>query len=249
MLAATKGSSTRSMYGRLGHLRRVAHHGHRAVGEIGVVLHVGHRGQQLEVVLALEPLAHDVHVQQPEEAAAKAEAEGVRALGLVHQRRVVELELLERVAQLLELVALGREEPGEDHRLHDLVARQGCAGRPPLVGDRVADAHLGHVLDAGDDVADLAGLEPVGRLHLGAEVAELLDLGLLAGAHHLDDLAAREAAVDDAHVGDHAAVLVVLAVEDEGAGRRRRDRPPAAACAPRRPRARPPRPPPSWPRR
>ena len=206
--------------GHVRHLGGVADHGHLAVGEIRVVLDVGHGGDELEAVLALEALAHDVHVQEAEEAAAEAEAERDRALGLVGERRVVQLELLERVAELLELVALGREQAGEHHRLHDLVARQGFAGRALLVRDRVAHAHLRHVLDAGDDVADLPGLEPVGRLHLGPEVAELLDLRVLVGAHEADELALGEAAVDDAHVGDDAAVLVVLAVEDERARRR-----------------------------
>ena len=48
-----------------------------AVGERHLVLDARHRRQQLEVVLALEALAHDVHVQQAEEAAAEAEAERV----------------------------------------------------------------------------------------------------------------------------------------------------------------------------
>ena len=41
-----------------------------------------HRRHELEVVLALEALADDVHVQQAEEAAAEAEAERVGGLGL-----------------------------------------------------------------------------------------------------------------------------------------------------------------------
>ena len=79
--------------------------------------------EQVEVELALEPLAHDLHVQQAEEAAAEAEAERLRRLGLVEERRVVQLQLLERVAQLRVVVGVGREEPGEDHRLDVLVAR------------------------------------------------------------------------------------------------------------------------------
>ncbi len=106
--------------------------------------------------------------------------------------------------------------------MHDLVAGQGLAGRTPPVGDRVADAHLRHVLDAGDNVADLAGLEPLGRRHARTEGPELLDLGALAGAHQGDQLAPVEVPVDHAHIGDDAAVLVVLAVEDERAGWRRR---------------------------
>ena len=66
--------------------------------------------EQVEVELALEPLAHDLHVQQAEEAAAEAEAERLRRLGLVEERRVVQLQLLERVAQLRVVVGVGREE-------------------------------------------------------------------------------------------------------------------------------------------
>ena len=89
----------------------------------------GRRGEQLQVVLALEPLAHDVHVQQAEEAAAEAEAERLAGLGLLGQRGVVERELLERVAQVRELVGVDREEPAEDHRLDLAVAGQRLGGR------------------------------------------------------------------------------------------------------------------------
>ena len=85
--------------------------------------------EQVEVELALEPLAHDLHVQEAEEAAAEAEAERLRGLGLVHERRVAQLQLLERVAELGVVVGVGRKEPGEDHRLDVLVAR-GAARRP-----------------------------------------------------------------------------------------------------------------------
>ena len=90
----------------------------------------GRRGhEQVEVELPLEPLADDLHVQQAEEAAAKTEAERLRGLGLVRERAVVQLEPLERVAQLRVLVRIGREERREDHRLHVLVARKRLARR------------------------------------------------------------------------------------------------------------------------
>ena len=105
-----------------------------AVGERHVELHRGHRGEQLEVVLALQALAHDVHVQQAEEAAAEAEAERVGGLGLPRQRRVVEHQLLERVAQVGVVVGVDREQAAEDHRLDLAVAGQRLggsgAGRP-----------------------------------------------------------------------------------------------------------------------
>ena len=81
-------------------------------------------GDQVEVELALEPLADDLHVQQAEEAAAEAEAERAGGLRLVGQRRVVELQPLEGVAQRRVVVAVDRVEPGEDHRVGVLVAAQ-----------------------------------------------------------------------------------------------------------------------------
>ena len=106
-----------------------------AAGQRHLEAHRRHRREQLEVVLALEPLAHDVHVQQAEEAGAEAEAERVRALRLPRERGVVERQLLERVAQLGEALGVDREEPAEDHRLDLAVAGQrlGAPGRARLV--------------------------------------------------------------------------------------------------------------------
>ena len=67
-------------------------------------------GDEVEVVFALEPLLHDVHVQQPQESAAKAEPQCGRHFRLEMQRRIVELELLERVAELLVVVGAHREQ-------------------------------------------------------------------------------------------------------------------------------------------
>ena len=123
-----------------------------------------HRRHQLEVVLALQALAHDVHVQQPEEAAAEAEAQRVGGLGLPGQRGVVERELLQRVAQVGVVVGVDREQAAEDHRLDLAVAGQRLARRRGrLRRQRVADAQLRDVLDAGDEVADLARAQLAAR--------------------------------------------------------------------------------------
>ena len=109
--------------GRVVHLDLLARARRRAVGDV-------RRGdEEVEVELALEPLADDLHVQEAEEAAAEAEAERLRRLGLVRERAVVELQPLERVAQLRVVVGVGREDPGEDHRLHVLVARAAARRR------------------------------------------------------------------------------------------------------------------------
>ena len=121
-------------------------------------LHRRHRRHQLEVVLALEALAHDVHVQQAEEAAAEAEAERVGGLGLPRQRRVVERELLERVAQVRVVVGVDREQAAEDHRLDVAVAGQRLASRraAPRVVSVSPTRSCVTSLMPGDQVADLA---------------------------------------------------------------------------------------------
>ena len=116
------GSSSVSMRAGVGQLGRAVDLAHLAVGRRHPVEHARRGRDQVHVELALETLLHDLHVQQAEEAAAEAEAERRRGLGLEEERRVVEPQLLERLAQLAVVVALDRIEPGEDHRLERLEA-------------------------------------------------------------------------------------------------------------------------------
>jgi hypothetical protein len=103
-------------------------------------------------------------VQQAEEATPEPEAERARALRLVLQRRVVQLQPLQRVPQGRVVVAVDREQPGVHHRLRVLVAAE-CLGRAVhRCGDRVTDPGLADVLHTGDQVADLADAD-ARRLH------------------------------------------------------------------------------------
>ena len=162
---ADVGLLDRGDVGAVGHVRGRVDDDLAAVGQVDVVLDVRRRREQLEVVLALEPLAHDVHVEQPEEAAAEAEAERLARLGLPGERGVVQRQLLERVAQVRELVRLDGEQPAEHHRLDLAVARQRLGRGAGPRGERVAHAQLRDVLDARDHVADLAGAQLVDRHH------------------------------------------------------------------------------------
>ena len=203
------------------HLGRVVHLAPLAVALEHAVGDVRRGDDQVEVELALEPLAHDLHVEQPEEAAAEAEAERPRRLRLVEQRRVVELQPLERVAQLGVLVGVAREEAGEHHRLDVLVAGQRLGRGGALARrQRVADAQGGDVLEPRDHVAHLAGHELLHRHARRRHEAELLGVELGPERHRAKARARLEAAVDDADERDHAAVLVVGGVEDERPRRR-----------------------------
>ena len=56
-------------------------------------------------------------MQQPEEAAAEAEAQRRRAFGLEGEAGIVQPQPPERIAQLLEIRRIDREQPAEHHRL------------------------------------------------------------------------------------------------------------------------------------
>ncbi len=182
----------------------------------------GRGGDQVEVVLALEPLLDDLHVQQAEVAATKPEAERLARLGLDRKRGVVEPQLGERLAQILVVGGVHRVDPREDHRLDLFEAGERLVGRLAGVGDRVAHLGVGDLFDVGDEQPDLAGAQLLDRHRLGRVDRELLDLEVALDRHQRDLLLDRQHAVEHAHEHHHAAVAVVPAIEDERLERRAR---------------------------
>ena len=81
-------------------------------------------GDQAQAELALEALADDLHVQQAEKAAAEAEAQRHRVLGLVGERRVVERSFSTASRSGVVLRRVGGIEAAEHHRLDRLEAGQ-----------------------------------------------------------------------------------------------------------------------------
>jgi len=159
-------------------------------------------------------------MQQPEEAAAEAEAERGGGFHLEREAGVVEAQLAHRRAQRLEIVGIDREQAAEHDRYSRLEARQHLGHRLPVVGDGVADARVGDLLDRRGDEADLAGAELVDLLHLRREEADALDVVGRIGAHHADAVALLHHAVDDADQDDHAEIDVVPAVDQQRLQRR-----------------------------
>ena len=133
------GSRISSIFDRIRQARRVLDLDLRPVAHQHLVDDRRRGGDQIHVVLALQALLHDLQVQQAEEAAAEAEAQRLRGLRLVAQRRIVQVQLLQSVAQRVVLVGLDRVQPGEHLRLDLLEAGQRLLGRPVGQRDRVAD--------------------------------------------------------------------------------------------------------------
>ena len=207
------------------------------------------RGDQVDIELALEPLADDLEMQQPEKAAAEAEAERGRGLHLVGEARIVEAELADRLAQILELARIDRKQAAEHHRLRRLEAgerrrRRGFFSSVTVSPTRVSATCL---IEAVKKPIS-PGPSAVAHLLLGAEDADAVDLVGAAGQHQPDALALVQRAVEDAHQHDHAEIGVVPAVDQQRLERRCWRRPWARAGGARSPRAPPRRPCRSWPR-
>ncbi len=195
---------------------------------LDLVLHARGGGYEVQPELPLQPLLHDLHVQEPQEPAAEPEAHP-RVLRLVEERGVVELQLGERVPEALELVPLGRVEAAEDGRQDLGVAGKGLGGGVLRTRHRVADAEGLDVLEAGYHVAYLARPERRQGGGFRRVAAHLEQLELLLRAHRLDSVSLAQLAVEEAGQRDDAAVRIVVGVEDKGprllAARRRRGDP------------------------
>ncbi len=207
----------------IGHLGRVLDLDDLAIALDHFVDHAGRGGDQVLVEFALQALLHDFHVQQAQEAAAKAEAQRLRDFRLELQGRIVELQLFQRIAQLVIFAGFGGVQTREHLGLDFLEAGQGLGGRAQIVGkllfQRDGVAHLGclEFLDAGDDVTHLAGAQRVAR-HVGrSEHAQVVGFVGSARSHHLEALATLEFTIDHAHQHHDAHVSVEPAVDDHGA--------------------------------
>src|SRR3546814_7521823 len=66
--------------------------------------------------LALQALLHDLQMQEPEEAAAEAEAEGGAGFRLVEKGGVVQRQLGQRIAQVLVVGGVDRKQAAEHDR-------------------------------------------------------------------------------------------------------------------------------------
>jgi hypothetical protein len=153
-------------------------------------------------------------VQQPEEPAAEAEAERIARLRLEVEAGVVDHQLVERLAQLLEVLSIRRVKPAEHHPLRFFVTFERLSRVIAGNGDRIADLHVAERLDIADEVTHLPGAELIGRLPLRSEMAQFDHFMRGSLLNKLDLLAPFHRAVHDPHVGDGAAKLVVVGVED-----------------------------------
>ena len=207
-----------------------------AVARHDAVAH-GRRGRdQVEVVLALEPLLDDL---------ASAGSRGSRSGSRSRARRSsrarsasdesLSCSFSSASLQVLVVVGVDGVEAREHHRLHVRGSRAAARARGRArVGERVADAHLGERLDARPTTMPTSPAASCStRRGCGSSTCSVWISCSTPLAIMRMRWPRREPAVDDAHEHHRAHVRVEPGVEDQRARRRVGDRP-SAAAPPRR---------------
>ena len=133
------------------------HLGHFAFFVIYLIGNVRHGGDDLHVELAAQAFLHNLHVKQSQETATETESQGYRGLGRERQCCIVELQFLERGTQVLKVLRIYRINAGKHHRFHFLETLDRAITRALHMGDGIAHAHLGRILDTRNDVTHIAG--------------------------------------------------------------------------------------------
>src|SRR5262249_52785496 len=110
--------------GRIGQISRALDIQFVAVIQRNLIARRWIGNNQLQIIFTLQPLANDIHVQQPEEADAYTKAEHWRILGRELQSRVAETKLFNRILELLVMLVALREKTGVDKGFDILITRE-----------------------------------------------------------------------------------------------------------------------------
>ena len=199
--------------GQVGHVGGVVQFAHLAVAHVQPENDAGRGGDQVQIIFAFQPVADHLQVQQPQKAAAEAEAKRGRSLHFGAEAGVVQGQFLDRVAQRLEIVRIDRKQPAEHHRLRGFETRQGGGGGLFLVRDRIADTGVANLLDGCGENADLARPQFRDVLHRRRQHRQLVQPVGGAGLHHLDLIALADGAVHDPDHHDDAQIAVIPGID------------------------------------
>ena len=160
-------------------------------------------------------------MQQTQEAAAEAKAQGNGAFHFVAHGSVVELQLFQGIPQILVLGAVGGVNAGEHHGLHRPVTRQRLRSGIFHRGDGIAHLGIGNGFDGSGDVAHFSGSQGIqGAQSCGSHGTHLHHLINRAGGHHFNIHAGLDGALLDPGVDDDTPVRIILAVKNQCLQRR-----------------------------
>ena len=162
-------------------------------------------------------------MQQSQKTAAEAEAQGDRRLRLIVQGGIVELQLFQRIPEIGIFRTIRRIKSAVDHGLHLAVAGQRLLAGVVRIRHGIADSRVLDILDGRGDIAYHARRKLVTGDKLScSEVADLDNLLLRPGRHHLNRRAAPYRTLHHTAEDYDAPVGIVHRVKDQRLQRCRR---------------------------
>ena len=194
---------------QIGHVCGVVQLFHRAVFHVQVINHRRRRGDQVQIIFTLQTITDHLEVQKPQEPAAEAKAQRSRGFHFRRERRVIQLQFLNGVAQVFEVVGIHGEQSTEHNGNRGFETRQRRGAGLLLVGNGITDLGVAHLFDRRGKDADLARTQFGEINHLGFQHGQLVDLVAGASAHHLDLVALLDRTVDHADQNDNAQICII----------------------------------------
>ena len=142
--------------GGVGIVGGVIHHHHRAVLQRHAIDNAGRGGDKVEVILPLQAFLDNFHVQKPQKPAPEPKAQRDGGFRFKGEGRVVELQTLQRLAQVLVMGAVRREHAAIHHGVGFAIAGERRVGGTGGEGDGVAHAGVADGFDGGGQIANLS---------------------------------------------------------------------------------------------
>ena len=131
------------------------------------------------------------------------------------ERSIVQLQVLQRRTQVLEVLGLDGINTGKDHGLHLFESIDSLRTRAVYVGNGIAHLHLTRGLDTRNDIAYIAGQQFVARHHVQFEHPDFVGLILLARSYEFHLVAGPYTAVAYLEISDNSAERVEYRVENK----------------------------------
>ena len=140
-------------------MRRIVNLHHGSVRHITMIDHAGRCGNQRQIVFPLQPFLNDIHMQQTQKSAAEAKAQRLGSFRLKLQGGIVELQLLQSLAQIIVFRRIRRIQPAVNHRIHFAITGQRFLSRIVGLRDRRPNTDVLNRFDAGGKPADFTAFQ------------------------------------------------------------------------------------------
>jgi len=155
-------------------------------------------------------------MEQTQETAPEAEAQGLRTFGFVFKRGIIQRKLRKGIFEVAVLITVDRIKTAINHRVNLAIAWQRCGARLARGGDGFAREHVLDVLDLGGQVADFAAIKFFGRDFFRGTDADFRDLIDLIDGHQKNLVAHFDMTFFNANKKNDATIGIVVTVEDQG---------------------------------